>query len=155
MNNINKMIATLTVALAMGGCQSMLADKSDVSVSAYNLDEHGLYLHMASATFDHDRLVVSGGVKKTNANASSPLGHLDIAVYSTDGKLLAESATQYRPGIITTRANRKFGARFEAAFANVPAQPVKVKVAFHEDDISYTPSHLRSVFAEASAKDAQ
>ena len=62
-----------------------------------------------------------------------PQGHIDVAAYSSSGKLIAETTTDYTPGILTPKMKKKGGVRFSANFAEKLPENSVIKVAFHRD----------------------
>lgn len=153
MKQKNKWLAVIVMPVLLGACQLASLTPPEVTVSAHNLDEHGLRLNQSSARFDKGILEIDGAIKRSRLQTSSPIGHLDVAVYGADGKLLAETTTYYSPRLISTRTNRKRGARFSVSIPSLPEQPVSVRVAFHKDELTDQSSilHKQSVFADTSA----
>lgn len=153
MKQKNKWLPVIAMPVLLGACQLASQTPSEVTVSAHNLDEHGLRLNQSSARFDKGNLAIDGAIKRSHLQTSSPIGHLDIAAFDADGNLLAETTTYYSPRLISTRTNRKRGARFSVSMPSLPEQPVSVRVAFHKDELTdqSVVLHKQSVFAGTSA----
>ena len=153
MKQKSKWLAAIAVPVLLGACQLASQTPPEVTVSAHNLEDHGLRLNQSSARFDKGNLEIAGAIKRSRLQTSSPIGHLDIAAFDADGNLLAETTTYYSPRMISTRTNRKRGAHFSVSMPSLPEQPVSVKVAFHKDESTDQSVilHKQSVFAGASA----
>ena len=83
----------------------------------------------------HAMEVDKGWVIKGRLNASNisqpPSGHIDVAAYGQDGKLITETTTNYYPSILTPKMRKKGGLRFSAALDQALPTGAVVKVAFH------------------------
>lgn len=78
-----------------------------------------------------------------NLAGGLPQGHIDVAAFSPDGKLIAATTTRYVPAILTHTMRKKGGVSFYAAFdQSLPADAV-IKVAFHaaEPVVESKPAH--------------
>lgn len=76
-----------------------------------------------------------------------PVGHVDVAIFSATGELLAETTTDYTPSLLTRRAKRRGGVRFSTTFEqSLPADSI-IKVAFHRDEPQspFKPSHSQNL----------
>lgn len=76
-----------------------------------------------------------------------PKGHIDLAAWSKDGVLLAETTASYTPNQLSKRISRKGGLRFRANMpANLPSDAT-VKVAFHRNPPikRAVPAHTRNI----------
>jgi len=73
------------------------------------------------------------GRANNNAYLPRPSGHIDIAAFSPDGKLLAETTARYFPSVFNIHAQRRGGVRFGADLpGHFPTGSV-FKIAFHPD----------------------
>ncbi|NPU92079.1 MAG: hypothetical protein HPY82_09230 [Gammaproteobacteria bacterium] len=153
MKQKSKWLAAIAMPVLLGACQLASQTPPEVTVSAHNLEDHGLRLDHSSAHFDKGNLEIAGAIKRNRLQTSSPIGHLDIAAFDADGKLLAETTAYYSPRLISTRTNRKHGARFSVSMPSLPEQTVSVRVAFHKDELTDQSAilHKQSVFAGTSA----
>lgn len=66
--------------------------------------------------------------------SSPPAGHIDVAAYTQDGQLLAETTTAYSPAILTPKLRKKGGLRFSTTFDREFPEGTVVKVAFHPSE---------------------
>jgi len=76
-----------------------------------------------------------------------PVGHVDVAIFSATGELLAQTTTDYTPSLLTHRAQRRGGVRFSTTFQQtLPADSI-IKVAFHRGEPQSTlkPSHSQNL----------
>ena len=73
-------------------------------------------------------------------------GHVDVAAYSPEGKLLAEATTRYSPSILTRKMKRRGGVHFSADIPQqLPAYSV-IKLSFHENKVgSSSPLHAMNI----------
>ncbi len=72
-------------------------------------------------------------------------GHVDVAAFSHEGRLLAEAATRYSPSVLTRKMKRKGGVHFSV---DIPQQlPPKstIKLSFHKDEIGSSPVSLHAM----------
>ena len=75
---------------------------------------------------DYGQTIICGHAKIGGYN-------VDIAAWSADNGLIAETTTDYSPRLLTRRASRKGGVRFSAKLPALPDDAV-IKVAFHRDE---------------------
>lgn len=75
-----------------------------------------------------------------------PKGHIDIAAYDADGRLLAETTTHYLPTLLTPEARRNGGVRFSARLEQRLPPGSRVSLAFHrEKAVDSSPSHSGNI----------
>lgn len=96
--------------------------------------------------FDADGVISVTGKMTASTRYALPGGHIDIAAYTADGKLLEETTTTYTPSILTEHIKRKGGVRFSARLTKtLPAGSI-IKVAFHEEKVNQPePQHENTV----------
>ena len=76
-------------------------------------------------------LIVSGRINAQQPHGL-PRGHVDVAAWSSDNKLVSETTSAYFPRLLTRRTSRKGGLRFSAKLPVLP-EGARIKVAFHQD----------------------
>lgn len=114
--------------------QSLYADSALLlpieSVSKLNAQ---WFFHNLHAEQANNKVIVRGRVRPGQGVLSTTSGHVDIAIYDADGKLLAETTAEYFSKNVR-RAQMNNGAAFEAEL-NVATPPGStVKVAFHSKE---------------------
>lgn len=78
-------------------------------------------------------LLVSGKVKRDTGHAMALGGHVDVAVYGPEGRMLEQVSVSYLPGDLQQfKSQRRMGASFSARFPTMPPQGSTIRVAFHE-----------------------
>lgn len=89
--------------------------------------------HFRQVTVNHtDAELTVFGRMDAHLRYGLPRGHVDVAAWSADNELIAETTTDYSPRLLTRRASRKGGVRFSAKLPKLPAN-ARIKVAFHRD----------------------
>jgi len=68
-------------------------------------------------------------------------GHVDVAAFSPEGKLLAEAATRYSPSILTRKMKRRGGVHFSVDIPQQLPPHSTIKLSFHENEVG-SPSML-------------
>ena len=63
-----------------------------------------------------------------------PQGHIDVAAYSPDGKLIAATTSRYFPGLLTHTTQIQGGVWFSAEFDQPLPADALIKVAFHASE---------------------
>jgi hypothetical protein len=104
------------------------------------------YFQRLMASQNDDGLPIHGRLTASQ-QFDLPRGHIDIAAYSPNGDLLAETTTSYTPSLLTYRVKRQGGVHFSAGLtAKLPPGSV-IKVAFHRDDPhpSLSPPHTGTI----------
>ncbi len=91
---------------------------------------HNVVFRKLTTFVREGRVFVSGTIKKRSVAAPLRHGHIDIAVYSPQGKLLSDTSAALTPSIITRRVQRGRGSRFEAELDIVPPADSVIKVIF-------------------------
>jgi|GEM_PF-888563 len=69
----------------------------------------------------------------SSLNLSLPAGHVDVAAYTPDGELLAQTTSQSLSSILTHTLRHRGGRRFSATMPQPLPQGSIVRVAFHQD----------------------
>jgi len=74
-------------------------------------------------------------------------GHVDVAAFSPEGKLLAEVATRYSPSILTRKMKRRGGVHFSVDIPQQLPPHSTIKLSFHESDggSSSEPLHTMNI----------
>lgn len=135
MELIYKLFCICIIVIALSGCASHkvnLVDEGVVSIE--RLPSKGVYISRAYAYKEGVDLVVSGRVKRSRSVASPSGGHVDIAILSSDRKIIKTTSTSYTPRII-----RRKGAResfFTARIPMVPPAGAVVAVVYHRPSYS-------------------
>lgn len=77
-------------------------------------------------------------------------GHIDIVVWSPEGKILEQTTTHYLSSLNSLRVQRRGGAPFKKVFAFLPPKGSEVVVAFHKDGHGPHPDsqHVKNVALE-------
>ncbi len=75
-------------------------------------------------------ILVQGRVTASRAQYL-PAGHVDIAAYSPDGVLIAETTAMVCPPNLSRQAKRKGGVRFSGEVGGIFPAEVIVKLAYH------------------------
>lgn len=90
--------------------------------------------HFRQVTVNHaDAGLTVFGRMNAHLRYGLPRGHVDVAAWSADNELIAETTTDYSPRLLTRRASRKGGVRFSAKLPPLPAN-ARIKIAFHRDE---------------------
>ena len=75
-----------------------------------------------------------------------PGGHIDVAVYAPNGKLVQETTTDYTPSNMTYKTKLRGGVRFSVDIKKPIPDGSVIKVAFHEDKWDgVKPSHVKNI----------
>ncbi|MFC3151771.1 hypothetical protein ACFOEK_12095 [Litoribrevibacter euphylliae] len=130
--------ATALVSSVFALPASAGVDSTNV-IEIINQDQQGGHLRLVTASKEGDKTLVTGLITTDHENRL-PLGHIDVAAYSAQGKLIAETTASYAPKILTESSRRRGGLRFSTnALPKLPSDAV-VKVAFHRNE---TPSNSK------------
>jgi len=90
-----------------------------------------------AASQEGAQLVLTGNLRRRN-QAFSGRGHVDVAVISPAGEVLAQKSVIYSPKILskTPGARNHRPSRFEARLNYVPPQGSTIKVSYHASSVS-------------------
>jgi hypothetical protein len=96
---------------------------------------------------DTDSGLVVSGKMYAPLRFGLPEGHIDIAAWSVDGELIAETTTSYHPGLLTRRIARKGGVSFSATLPESIPADARIEVAFHQEkpEVQTAPAHDATV----------
>ena len=74
-------------------------------------------------------------------------GHVDVAAFSPEGKLLAEVATRYSPSILTRKMKRRGGVHFSVDIPQHLPPNSTIKLSFHDNGVgsSSVPLHTMNI----------
>jgi hypothetical protein len=135
----------ITILLAFNSS----ASAQSVSVEAVTYPNQRWQINRLHASESNNGWVIRG---RLNAHSYSnpPSGHIDVAAYSHDGKLLAETTSSYSPALLTPKMRKKGGLRFSAALDQALPTGSVVKVAFHpsapsSDSADERPAHSANI----------
>jgi len=135
----------LSGLLAVSG---MTAQAEPVRIDVIDTPHSGWAFHRLNLKQTDNNTIVSGRINAPVTSFRPASGHIDLAVYSSDGKRLAETTARYTPAQLSPRTQRKGGARFYAELPrDLPAGSI-VKVAFHANEgtlLSSAPAHARTI----------
>jgi hypothetical protein len=137
----------IAIALAMGLTLANSAQARDNLPEITVIKTENQRWHFRQVTVDHaDKGLTVFGRMNAHLRYGLPRGHVDIAAWSADNKLLAETTTDYSPRLLTKRASRKGGVRFSAKLPMLPAN-AQIKIAFHRDEPQkrQNPAHDQTV----------
>lgn len=127
---------------------AITAQAEPVRIDAIDNHKFGWTFHRLNLSQTDSHTVVSGRINAPVTSFRPASGHIDLAVYSADGKRLAETTARHTPSLLSPRSQRKGGARFSAELPkDLPAGSI-VKVAFHANEdtwLSSAPAHARSI----------
>lgn len=101
-------------------------------IEIVNTDNQRWHFRQVIVNHIGTELTVSGRLN-ASTRYGLPHGHVDIAAWSADNTLIAETTTDYSPRLLTKRASQKGGVRFSAKLPPLPAD-ARIKVAFHRDE---------------------
>ncbi len=107
------------------------AERTSPDIEIIHIENQRWHFHQVTVTHTGTELTVSGRMN-ANVRHSLPHGHVDIAAWSADNKLIAEVTSAYSPARLTRRTSRKGGVRFSAKLPALP-DDARIKVAFHRD----------------------
>ena len=116
-------------------------------------DQRWIFQHV-SVLQDGQGLKVSGRLI-ARTDSGLPSGHVDLAAFGPDGRLLEETTAAYQPGMLTPKIRKKGGVRFAARVANPLPEGSLIKVAFHRDVVSSAdekPVHQVNIAAMAETQ---
>lgn len=118
-------------------------DKPDIKL--VNTEDQRWRFRQVTVTQTKTGLAISGRMNAYNRHGLSS-GHVDIAAWSVDNNLIAETTTDYSPRLLTRRVSRKGGVRFSAKLPLLPPDS-RIKIAFHPDEHQepQNPSHKQTV----------
>ena len=71
-------------------------------------------------------------------------GHVDVAAFSPEGKLLAEAATRYSPSILTRKKKRRGGVRFSVDIPQQLPPNSMIRLSFHKNERSFSSESIHS-----------
>ncbi len=136
MNAVKLIVLITSMGLTLSGCatyrtQSTAVERGSLDYSpAYSLvvaPMTPLKVNWAKAYQEGDSFVVSGRVKRMH-RVHLP-GHLDLAIYASDGTLLAQETTR----IQGLSSNRKgvLNLPFRFRLAMVPPEGAKIRIQYH------------------------
>jgi hypothetical protein len=96
---------------------------------------------------DDDSTQISGRLTASNNQFNLPRGHVDIAVYTSSGKLITETVSGYVPAILTHTMRKKGGVYFSTTFKQLLPPDAIVKFAFHKTQptVAIKPSHQGNI----------
>ncbi len=124
------------------------AQAEPVRIDAISDPSTGWTFHRLNLEQNDKNTIVSGRINAAVTSFRPEPGHIDVAVYSADGKRLAETTAGYSPSLLSPKTQRKGGPRFYAELpSDLPPGSV-VKVAFHASVnplSSSTPSHVHTI----------
>lgn len=124
---------------------AITAQAEPVRIDVIDTPQTGWTFHRLNLEQTGKNTVVSGRINAPVTSFRPTSGHIDLAVYSADGKRLAETTASYTPSLLSTKTQRKGGARFSAELPrDLPTGSI-VKVAFHANEDTSTPAHVRSI----------
>lgn len=121
----------IALALGLAFISSVQAENRSPEVEIINTDNLRWHFRRVAVNYTDTGLAVSGRMD-AQLRFGLPRGHMDIAAWSADNKLIAETTTDYSPRLLTRRVSRKGGVRFSEELPSLPADAV-IKVAFHRD----------------------
>lgn len=100
----------ITILLAFNSS----ASAQSVSVEAVTYPNQRWQINRLHASESNNGWVIRG---RLNAHSYSnpPSGHIDVAAYSHDGKLLAETTSSYSPALLTPKMRKRRPAVFRRA----------------------------------------
>ena len=111
------------------------ASAQTVSVEAVAYPSQEWHINRLQAS-ESDKGWVIRGRLNAHSYSNPPSGHIDVAAYSHDGQLLAETTSSYSPSVLTPKLRKKGGLRFSAALDQALPTGAVVKVAFHPSEPS-------------------
>ena len=120
------------LALSRALVNSAQAENSLPEIEVVNIDNQRWHLRQVTVNHTAAELTVFGRMD-AHLRYGLPRGHVDIAAWSADNELIAETTADYSPRLLTRRASRKGGVRFSAKLPALPGDTV-IKVAFHRDE---------------------
>lgn len=124
----------ITIVLAMGLAlvNSAQAGENLPEIEVVNTANQRWHFRQVIVNHTGAELTVFGRMNASYLRYSLPRGHVDIAAWSADKQLIAETTTDYSPRLLTRRASRKGGVRFSATLPSLP-EDAAIKVAFHRE----------------------
>lgn len=125
------------------------ASAQTVSVESVTYPNQKWHINRLNASEADKSWVIRGRINAYNVS-QPPSGHIDVAAYSHDGQLLAETTTSYSPSILTPKMRKKGGLRFTATINQALPTGTVVKVAFHPsvpspDGAEERPTHTANI----------
>ena len=106
-------------------------------------EQKWLIQHLSAYSTD-EGVRITGRLNSLHKKPGLPRGHVDVAAYSPSGELLAETTSDFIPGMVTRTQKKKGGLRFSASFKEkLPADAV-LKVAFHREASQSRPKPVHS-----------
>lgn len=108
-------------------------------------NQHWQIQHLVASRVDGSVKVI--GRVTTGLPMKLPRGHIDIAAYSPEGRLLLETTTNYVPEFLTHSMIKRGGLQFSAILGETLPADTLIKVAFHRNDPRdrAKPSHLENI----------
>lgn len=107
-----------------------LLDKEKVSVERVPSKKKA-YVTSSYAFQEGEELVVSGKVRLRRNVALSSQGHIDIAIFSPEGKVIKKASVFYIPRSYLRNGFRPTKSSFVARFPLIPPRGSVVRVAYH------------------------
>jgi len=124
------------------------AQAEPVRIDVISDPSSGWTFHRLNLEQTDKNTVVRGRINAAVTSFRPEPDHIDVAVFSADGKRLAETTAGYSPSLLSPKTQRKGGPRFYAELPRDLPPGSVVKVAFHADGTtlaSSRPAHVRSI----------
>lgn len=136
MNRAINLVGFFTVVMFMASCS--------VLEPAYKFEKiypstPQVYIKDLKMIEKDGKSVVTGKLKKRFSSIVITKGHVDIAVYSSEGLLLLETTTAYTSSLNLRSIQRRGGNRFSATLDIIPPSGSVIKVAFHREGFKKSP----------------
>lgn len=123
----------LSVGMTGWACASNRVNLlKDGAVKLERIPSKGYYISHVDVYQYDDELVVHGNVK-LRGHPGTGTGHVDIAIVSSDGEVLEQISTLYKPRIISTRKMHKRTAYFNVRLSTILPMESTVRAAYHRD----------------------
>ena len=97
-------------------------------------NQRWIFQRVSASAAEDGTTIITGRLTAVRRKGLSK-GHVDVAAFSPEGKLLAEAATDYSPSILTRKKKRKGGVRFSVGIPQQLPLDSMIRLSFHENDI--------------------
>ena len=133
MNSLKYGIGFVFVALVVSGCVSgeRVNLVSNGTVTLERVPTKGLYVSSAEVFQKGEDVIVSGRVTCRNRNQSSVMGHIDITLLSSDGKVIKQTYSSHAPKRIPN--TRNMSASFTKSLGVMPPKNSIIRVKYHKE----------------------
>lgn len=129
-----RLIILLSTMVLLSACQSTPANSPDVVFKDEGLRQHHLNLVKATAEFEGDALVLSGGVWPEHKQVHVDCGQVEFQIFDTQGALLKTISADYSPCHLHYQPNTRRVGYFSVTVSGVHPQQLVIAARYRSKD---------------------